>query len=260
MYSTVKTEVCARALEVAESLQALLEERLLGRTVDRRKCGCCEYAKVTGIYKPNLHEYQIASSLLWRCSMQDQCGKLWFQGIDALIPLTEIFPMFRNAFAGIDVRVHHPSAFVYEDQPHAVFGDSARKEGRRFTGSGRIVDVDGETQAYVRPIGDLTQSVWVNAELRIDSNMPQYGSQLLFACNVNFLEFGVSYNRGQCRYYDATEPARMRTAYILIPDGVGPRNRYLPIARLVDIDEATGKGKFELDQSVEAFDPPVKAA
>jgi hypothetical protein len=265
MTTKVKPEVYARALKVAEGLRQQLEERLIGKSADGWSCSCgaCSYgfSKVVGISMSTWYQYQIAMWTLWICNMRDNHGKGWGQGIITYIPWAELYPMFRNAFAGIDVRVEHPFAAAYNDHPDLPFGYLAAREGRIFTGSGRFVEVDNETPAYVRPIGDLTHCAWVNAELRVDTNVPGYtAGKPLVACNVDPFEFGGFRGRGMGQYYNATDPAEWPTVYVRIPGGGGSRDLYRPVGRMVAIDKATSKATFELDQSVEIFDPVAPAS
>lgn len=256
--TNLSPEVYARALKVAQSLKAQLEERLIGQGSAGISCGCgaCSYgtSKVRGIDIPMSYQYQIAMWSMWTCDMQDHRGKRWGVGITKYVSWAELYPMFRNAFAGIDVRVEHPFAQVYDDLPHPFFGDLAAKNGRIFTASGRRLNASDAAPAYVRPIGDVTQSAWVNAELRVDSNMPDYAAKTLIACNVDPMHFGSFCGRGNGRYYNAINPADLPTFYIRVPGSGCTKERFLPVARLVDFDETTSSGTFELDQSVEAFE------
>jgi hypothetical protein len=191
--------------------------------------------------------------------MIDHKGKEWSQGISQYIPWTELYPMFRNHFAGLEVQLDHPHAEMYRDKPQDFFGDLAAKEGRQFISSGRTVIVSNESAGYIRPIGDLTDSVWVNAELRLDSNLERYATKgLLLACNVDPFEFGQSKGRGAGQYYGLGDTSQLPTFYIRISGGGHGKDLYLPMARLVDVNTNTGEATFELDESVESFIPEGK--
>jgi hypothetical protein len=196
---------------------------------------------VVAINIPTQYQYQVAMWLLWTCEMEDNTGKRWSQGISRYIPWTELYPMFRRAFAGIDVRVEHPYAQSHSGQPWG------------FTPSGRTIELSVNSAVFVRPVGDLSHSIWVNAELRVDKRLPQYATnEALIACNVDALEFDQRRGRGQGQYCFLAERSAF---YIRIPgDGHG-KDIYLPIARQVAVNKEAGTATLELDQSVEVFVP-----
>lgn len=248
MCPRVSPEAFARALEAAESLKRQLEERLIAKTTLPGSCNCCasgRESRVVGINIPTTYQDQIAMWMYWNCRMQNDKGEGWQLGISTFIPWTELYPMFRNHFAGIDVRVNHPRAYLCYD----MVGNF--KEGeRRFIGSGRTVIVSNESAAYVRPNIDPANSVWLNAELRIDSSLEQYDTnEPLLACNVDSLEFGQRHGRGAGEYYSLPELSCVPTFYVRVLGG----NLYFPIARVVAVTPA--EVVFELDQSVESFTP-----
>lgn len=248
MSNQITPEAFASARVVAESLKQQLEARLVHKTSPgwRCNCGSCSAgpSRVMGINIPTSYQDQIAQWLMWTCEMEDDKGKRWSQGISSYIPWTELYPMFRRAFAGIDVRVEHPYAQCYNGQPWG------------FAPSGRTIKLSLDSPVFVRPVGDLSQSVWVNAELRIDKGLPQYATDdALIACNVDALEFGQVRGSGYGQYCFLAAPSGGSTFYIRIPgDGLG-QDTYLPIARQVAANKDVGTATLELDQSVEAFIP-----
>lgn len=258
----IPPEVYARALLAAKSLKQQLEERLVGKTAKAWSCCCgaCSVgpSKVTRIDFPTSNQYQIAMCLLWTCKMQDDTGKGWSKGLSDYINAGELYPLFRNHFAGIDVEVDHPDAQLHWDKADADYrGDVAAETGRKFTTSGRtVIVVSDQKVVYVRPIGDLTNSVWVSAEIRIDSNLETYTTRgPLLACNINPFEFGQRHGRGVGQYHYLDNLSELPTFYIRISgDGHGT-DVYFPIARLVSMNEATGEATLELDHTVESFQP-----
>ena len=245
MRNQITPEAFARAMVVAENLKQQLEARLINKTAHAWSCSCGSCgagpSRVVGINIPTQFQYQVAMWLMWTCEMEDNTGKRWCQSISNYIPWTELYPMFRRAFAGIDVAVEHPYAQSYSGQPWG------------FTPSGRTIELSVKSAVFVRPIGDLSQSIWVNAELRIDKGLPQYATnEALIACNVDALEFDQSCGRGEGQYY---LPAERSAFYIRIPgDGHG-QDIYLPIARQVTVNKKAGTATLELDQSMEVFIP-----
>ena len=243
----VSPEAFARASLVAETLKQQLEARLVNKTAHAWSCSCgacgAGPSRVVAVNVPRQFQYQIAMWLMWTCEMEDDKGKRWSQGLSSYITFAELYPLFRQAFAGIEVRVEHPYAQSYHSQPAP------------FAQSGRMVEVSTKEAVYVRPSGDLSQSVWVNAELRIDSRLPQYASSEAFiACNVDALEFGQQRGRGQGHYYTLDEQSGGQAFYIRLP-GPGNKETFLPIARVVRANKAAGTATLELDQSVEVFTP-----
>lgn len=245
MRNQITPEAFASAMVVAENLKQQLEARLVHKTSQgwRCNCGSCSVgpSRVVGINIPTQYQYQVAMWLMWTCAMEDNTGKHWRQSISRYIPWTELYPMFRQAFAGIDVRVEHPFAQSYTGQPWG------------FTPSGRTIKLSVNSAVFVRPVGDLSRSTWVNAELRIDKSLPQYANnEALIACNIDALEFDQWLGHGQGQYFLL---AKRSAFYIRIPgDGHG-EDIYLPIARQVTVNKEAGTATLELDQSVEVFVP-----
>jgi hypothetical protein len=248
MSTQISPEAFASAMVVAENLKQQLEARLNNKTAHARSCSCGRCgagpSRVVGINIPTHYQQQIALCLLWECQIEDNAGKRCSQSITSYIPWAELYPMFRQAFAGIDVRVNHPEAEPDNDQRWG------------FAPSGRTIELSTNSAVFVRPIGDLSQSPWVFAELRIDKDMPQYAtSDALIACNVNPLEFGQRRGRGQGHYYSLTEQSGGSTFYIRIPGLSRVKDTYLPIARQVIVNKEAGTATLELDQSVEVMLP-----
>jgi hypothetical protein len=243
MSTEIPPEVYSRALKAAEALKCELEERLIGKTMSGMRSPIeVGPARVVAITIPtSSYPHLIANWLAWECAMKEDNGKEWSQGLSDYIHWAELFHLFRNAFSGIEVEVEHPYAQLYH--------------GGNFTGSGRIVVVNENTPAFVRPIGDLSRSVWLNAELRIDTNLQEYGSkEPMVVCNIDPLEFGQKENsRGIGFYNDLPDPSNLPTFCIRIPGGGFGDDMYVPIARVV---ARTGSEiTFELDQSVESVHP-----
>lgn len=248
MKTQISPEVFARAMVVAENLKQQLEARLINKTSSGWSCSCGSCgagpSRVVAVNMPTQYQYQIGMWPLWTCEMEDNTGKRWCQSISTYIPWTELYPMFRNTFAGIEVRMRHPYAQSYNNRPAP------------FTPSGRTIELSSKSPVFVRPRGDLSQSIWVNAELRIDKRLPNYATEDgLIACNIDALEFGQRNGRGHGEYCYLAEPSGGPAFYIRIAgDGHG-QDIYLPIARQVTANKKAGTATLELDQSVEIFVP-----
>lgn len=239
----------AQAQVAAQQLKEELEKRLIDKTSHGFSCGCgaCHagQSKVVAIRLPSYQEH-IARWLFWSCQMIDENGKGWSQGIDQYIPWMELYPMFRNAFSGIEVEVGSPHARLFDDNED---GSHAKSE-RSFLSSGRTVEIANDSNVIVRPTGNLSQSSWVNAELRVDSDMNRFpGEKQLVVCNVDALELGKCHGREQGLYYQPSAPASHSTFYIRIPGFGDSSDSYLPVARVVEV--STDGVTFELDKSVE---------
>lgn len=260
MASELTPEGYARALNVASDLRSQLERQLIGRTSRAWRCGCgtcgASPSRVVAIDMPTTYPEQIARWQLWRCEMRDHTGKRWSLGIDEYIPCSELYVMFRNAFAGIPVETDHPCATLFHDQQDTVCGDHAGNEVRRFTPSGRTIVVGFENPAYVQPVGDLTNSSWVNAELRIEASLIQFGKQdpmldWTIACNVDAFAIGQPHGPDTGVQWELAVE-ELQTFYITIPDAAGKYTHHA-IARLISVDVETGQATFELAQGVELF-------
>lgn len=260
MTREVVPEASSLALNAAKSLKQLLEQRLIGNTVPGWSCNCgaCNTgpSKITHIRMPTTHQHHIGDWFYWSCRTVDDSGKSLGRGLSEYIHPRELFVMFRNHFAGLNIETAHPHARLCYDKVDDLLGDEAAKQGRKFTPSGQTVVVSEQSAAYVRPKGDLTNSVWVNAEIRIDSNLENYALRgALLACNIDPFEFGQRQGRGASQYYNRAQPCQLPTLYVHISADAHEGDVYFAIARLVATNEATGEVTFELDQSVELFNP-----
>jgi hypothetical protein len=258
MVTKISPEVHARARLAAENLKKQLEARLIGQPAHAWGCACggCRVgpSRIVGVEIPRTYADQIAEWLMWSCSMKDDHGKSWSGSISSYIPWRELYPLFRNSFAGIDVKVNHPRARIERDCDGKR--DPASRDVRVFNASDRFVTVRNNAPVFVRPIGDPTNSVWLNAELRCDSNLENFViKEPLISCNVDPFEFGQRRGRGVGPCYELTAPSEQSTFYIWITGAGQEPDSYFPIARLIAASKATGEATFVLDQSVESFEP-----
>ncbi len=255
MLSSTGFTMDASVLKVAKELKQQLEQRLMGKTSPTWDSGCDDrrgrLSQVIGIDMPTPYPYQIGLSVLWTCSMKDEDGTVWSQGLSAFIHRKELYPMFRKAFAGMAVKAGHPAALLYHDKPNCT-GDHASIAGRKFTGAGRLVTVTPEKSVYVRPTGELSQSAWLNAELLSAFN--RITGEPVIWCKVDPLEFGMEKDLRAGRYslMDAIE--LLPTFYVRLAGEGNDKDLYLPVARLVEANASTAVAAFELDNLVESFE------
>lgn len=236
-------EVYSHALQVAESLREQLEHQLVGKSQRGWSCSCgASNSKIVGVGVPSSPQL-IAWCRLWTCTVVDDNGHESLDTIEKYISPTELYPMFRNRFAGLDVVTACPYVELYRDREEP-------DERRRFTPSGRTVVVSANSSAYVCPSGDLANSVWLNAEIRIDAYDE---TRPLIACNLDPFAFG--YDREAGEYQELPDSSHLPTFYIhLFGDG---NEVFMPIARLVAVDADTAAVTLELDSSVETVEPAV---
>jgi len=255
MNTYVSPEDFQHALAVAKVLQQDLLDRVRGCRVPawRCSCGACSGgpSAVTGLRIPTEYPYQIAMWSLWSCDKTGDDGAP--EGLESLsrfISWAELFPLFRNRFAGIPVRVDHPYAQLLYD------GGGTGGAEHTFVQSGRYVTVHSGNGVQVRPTGELGSAVWVNAELRLDTNMVKYANeQPLVACNLDAWSFGQPSGAGAGSYYNVGDVGMLPTFYTRIPRFREEKERLLPVARIVALDTVAQAVTFELDQSVEVFQP-----
>jgi hypothetical protein len=227
------------ALRVAEALRHQLEQLLAAPP-----------ARVVRIRIPTKPE-QVAMWLHWSCETEDDRVSGLSRGLNHYIPRVELYPLFRDAFAGIKIPLCHPYAAIYSD-----FSTETKSEkGRNFIASDRTITVGNEKVVYVRPRGDLSISVWVDAEIRVDANLEQYAhlNEPFLACNIDPCHFRQPIGRGAGTYHFLPDPSQLPTLYIRIGGDNLKEDIFVPIARLLEVDRSLGMAIFELDQSVEAW-------
>lgn len=107
-------EMRSRSFAAAEKLRQQLEAWLRGQgqIVHTGNCGCgaCGNSRVEfiGINIPRSYSDEIDMWTHWTCNMVDERGRGWSEVISRHIPCLELYPMFQNAFAGIDVKLSQP--------------------------------------------------------------------------------------------------------------------------------------------------------
>lgn len=223
--------VYSKALVAAEAVKGELRERLAGRKL----ISPAGELELVDFVVPRLQHF-VGHWRSWLCELRDSEGKQSFDVLSRYFDWAELFPIFRRAFAGIEVSVARAVASVHTD-----FGVS-----RGFVPSGRRIAVDARIQ-HVRPIGDSNNSVWVNASLLM---MKSDGTSVV-ACRIDALEFGEA--QGFC-YRDfsrVAEPSELPTIHIRLWRCAGTF-AWVPIARVVDREA----GVLELDARVEVFCEP----
>jgi hypothetical protein len=261
MSNQVSPEVHARALEAAENLRRTLAVRLIGSTAPAWSCTCgatgSAASRVVGIRIPQEYHNQIGMFKYWTCSTVDHRGRPGIAALSNFIPRGELFAIFGNAFAGIDVEVLHPEAKMFLDDPEIIPAEQVPATQRKFSASGHKIRVSHGNKGYVRPSGDLTISVWRNAVLSVCTILGSSAKddQALGACYVDPFAFGQRERRGVRQYFDFCDPAELPTLYIPILGHGKVEDLYIPIARLVKVDDSLFSAvTFELDASVEEFE------
>lgn len=243
--------IYAQALAAAQSLQAILAERLIGVSHSGWSCNCgaCTAgdSKVIGVsFPPQRYPDQIGMHSSWYADLEDVHGKKWSTGISTFIGREEIYPLFRNVFAGITVELDRPFTDLYTDNPATPF--QTAKAGPNFVGSGRFVQSENLRPAYVRPRGDLRNSVWVNCALHAETDLPDYEEGLLLSACTDALETGVENGRGRWGQFRPQSAEQQHTFYVVL---MGNPGVLLPVARVHAIDWVRGVVVFELHETVE---------
>lgn len=236
--SDLEPAVYAQALAAAQSLQAVLEERLIGRETPGWSCCCGALwagdSKVIGVSYPSQYQCQIGMSLLWRTDLEDVHGRKWSTNITQFLGREEIYPLFRNAFAGVPIELSRPLLELCIDNPATPFEKKfVQEEGRNFVGSGRFVRAKNFSPAYVRPQSDLSNSVWVNCALHAETDLPNYDKGLLLSACIDALEPCVENGRGRWGQFRPQSVELQHTFYVVLP---GKHQIFLPVARVHSID------------------------
>lgn len=268
---TPLTEETKRQAEAAASeLKERLLPRVLGHLESAWSCGCgavhADQAEAVDISYPSAygeHGDMIGLFMHWTVKMKEvgknpTHGYSYSIGLTTLIPWIELYPIFRDVFGPIAVPLEHPHADGFHDRPDEFWGDRAAKDGRNFAGSGRTVIVREGSPVYIQPTGDLTNSTWLNVELRVDTRLEQYATDgPLLACNVDPCAAHLGGFRGGRegghRYGGGAEAVEQMLTFYIRLNAEGSKDVFLPIARMTGYDERTGAHTFELDSSVQVL-------
>ncbi len=232
--------------ETAEALRA----KLLQHVIRCKRRSLISSGMVEPVDVTYSHErHFIGKSYMWFISMKDGAGEQYSVSINSMFTAGELLLIFRNAFGRFGVPLDHAQAQAFYDKPNAGVGVKVHD----FTPGKTVVVTEG-LPVFVRPKGDLTASVWVNAELRIESLGSGDDRNLGIRCNVDTLSPQTGY---RIRLPDAWGnrslggDASVEKKLTFFVSVLSPGNyTYLPIARLVAHDPVTRAHTFVLDDSV----------
>lgn len=207
-----------QAVKAAEALQAQLEERLLGTTHPGSSNGKGP-STVIEVSFPSIRA-EIARHSEWRCVLQNGHGARWETPLSTFISELELYPLFRNAFAGVQVQYNFPGVILCND--------SEPSDCRRFTPSKNTRRVILDHPVSVRPVGDLTQSPWSCACISFFQ-----GEESGCCCLVEPHAFLWVSRRSDQFLVGDVKVDRLPTFYIEFANGEQPC--YIPIARVFGI-------------------------
>lgn len=234
MCQVVTDELYMRALRVAVELKQELEPRILGQTT---ACGW----QLQTLHIPSRYRDQIARARAWECWAAKERMDTSRRFLTDYIPAGEVYRLFNDRFAGLEVCIDHAGMHLL-NQPEVY--------GPQFTPSNRFLVVSDDRPAFIRPRPDSTPLAWLDAELRCDRHRHGYYQ---LACNADPFQFGQ--RCGRLGDYAQLQPVHLNPTWCVVPLEARSVIDFVPIARLSNFDERLGEATFELDVSVEQFEP-----
>jgi hypothetical protein len=187
MLTKIDRLVLEAAQTVAEKLRASLLQRLAGRRVGAMSCGCgaihngeaevvdISYSSIDGEHSDMIGLYQHFSCHLREIGNPHKSNYDYSMSVCSFLPWAELHVMFRDAFAGIAVPTEHHFAEPF-------------LSGTGFQGSGHTAVVSLDKPVYIRPIGDLSKSLWLKAKVHVERNLPRYVHGVYVLCVIDPFE------------------------------------------------------------------------
>lgn len=187
MRTKIDRETLVKARDAAEQLKGELLKRLAGKRRGAMSCGCgaihngeaevvdITFTNIDGPYADQIGLYEHFS-----CHMREICNRHksdydYSMSVSSFLPWAELHIMFRNVFGPIGVPTDH------------LFAEAFTR-GTGFQASGQEAEVRVGQPLHVRPIGDLSKSLWLNAQVRIDRDVPRFQKGSLVACVIDPFE------------------------------------------------------------------------
>lgn len=248
MLTKIDRPILEAAKAAAEKLRGDLLKRLAGRRVGAMSCGCgavhngeaelvdIEYQSIDGEYSDMIGLYQHFSCKMREIGNPHKRDYDYSMGVSSFIPWAELHVMFRDAFAGIAV----PTCHVFAEPFLSGVG---------YQGSGQTAVVSLDKPVFIRPVGDLSKSLWLNARLQVERDLPRYVPGVFISCVID--PFDVHYGRGPVR---SNHPALLQ-----VPLEFAYRqfdlNKLNPLVKVVSVSEDGLSATLETNVGVEFYQP-----
>lgn len=247
MNTVISRDTLDKAVAAAEQLKSRLLQRIRGtrRPGFQCNCGCIKHGEAevvdldypTGEYVDQLGQYGSWTANLREVTNAHRTNYDYSEGITQYFTWAELHVIFREVFAPLGMPTSH------------LFADPYRS-GTGFQGSGQTAVLTIERPLHFRPVGDLSKSQWLNAEVRIDKDVQGYAKGSLISCFID--PFAVHYGdrAGGNRNHHYACLARVEFAARLFDV-----DKDLPIVRVREVGPNDTSATVETNVGVEFYQP-----
>jgi hypothetical protein len=239
-----------RAAQAAANLKERLLPMVLGQQRPAFSCPCdanhTGYAEAFDVVHPDVDvDGKVGLWRQWSVVMRERAHAMPSHclSISDFVSKTELFAMFRQAFAGIDVPLELPVVQILSGQQlPSVF---SRKRG--FTGAELVVVVRSGQACSLRPADE--GALWSDATIRVEQAADDDEPVLSVTIDSTFKHVDASLSEGSRRYLGGQSGADNLLTFV-VAEGVQEKDVRVPLARLIEFDPATGEHTFELAEGV----------
>ena len=247
MSQEIDYAILLQARQAADLLGTQLMQRLAGARQGAMSCGCdtvhrgeaevvgIEFSDIDGKYANQIGKWLSCTCLMREIGNPHGRDYDYSIGLSAFISHAELYVLFRKAFGNIGVPIDRLFATAFES-------------GVGFVGSGQTAIVTAGKPVYIRPVGDLNESLWQTAEVRIDSDLKQYKPGTYMACVVDLESHCGSLNPYNRHYAAVQEPCVFAARLF-------DTNAFVPMVQVVDVSADQSVITVEANVGVVFYQP-----
>jgi len=243
-----------RAADAAEHLKQRILPLVMGQ--QRPAFGCSRdanhtgYAEAEDVVYPDVDADGSPKIGLWRqwsvvMRERGQAAPSHSLSVADFLPKTQLFAMFREAFAGIDVPVELPVVQILSGK-NALTTEFSHKRG--FTGARRVVVVRTGETCLLRP-ESTDASLWADATINVSTSGNDDEPLVSVTIDREFIHVTTSAASNSRRYLGGKSGADNLLTFVAA-EGANEKDARVPLARLIAFDHATGEHSFELAEGV----------
>lgn len=242
------------AAHAAANLKQRLLPHVLGQQRPAFSCPCdanhTGYAEAVDVIHPDVEATdgdKIGLWGQWSVVMRERAHDTASHtlSIGEFVSKTELFAMFREAFAGIDLPVELPIVQILSGQ-HDLPSVFSRKRG--FTGGNLVVVVRPGEACFLRATDE--GALWSDATIFVNDAAHDDEPTISIKIDGALKHLDADSAEGSRRYLGGRSGAGNLLTFV-VAEGAQEKDVRVPLARLIDFDPRTGEHTFELAEGIE---------
>ena len=242
-----------RAAHAAANLKQRLLPLVLGQQRPAFSCPCdanhTGYAEAADVIHPDVEAVDGHTIGLWRqwsVVMRERAHSASSHSlsIGEFVSKTELFAMFRAAFAGINLPVELPVVQILSGQ-HDLPSVFSRKRG--FTGGDLLVTVRPGDACFFRSADE--GALWSDATIFVNAAANDDEPTISITIDGALKHVEADTAKSSRRYLGGRSGADNLLTFV-VAEGAQEKDVRVPLARLIDFDPRTGEHTFQLAEGI----------